>query len=252
MRHVGLYGSSAKNNPTTTGRIVMTTRKTRTTKQNEEISIAFAFAEYDAHKRRVRDQREKRDRELATSVGVEIGIMRESDRRKARENKIWDRGFIVGVLVAVACILIGLYSASLAEGATRPAPKAIPATAAQSYPPHWRTWLRIGMCEQPKRGISWHDVKTDKQRIRSIAWKQTYNHSFPGGLGFTRQNWDDFKPPSAKRIALMSDATIAQQLWAAERLWRWAERTYPGNGHTAWVCSYTIGWTTSDPDDALR
>jgi hypothetical protein len=108
------------------------------------------------------------------------------------------------------------------------------------------------MCEQPKRGISWHDVKTDKQRIQSIAWKQTYNHSFPGGLGFTRQNWDDFKPPSAKRIALMSDATIAQQLWAAERLWRWAERTYPGNGHTAWVCSFTIGWTTSDPDDAIR
>lgn len=250
MRRVGLYGSSAKNNPTTTGRIVMTTRKTRTTKQNEEISIAFAFAEYDAHKRRVRDQREKRDRELATSVGIEIGIMRESDRRKARENKIWDRGFIVGVLVAVACILIGLYSASLAEGATRPAPIAM--QAAQSYPPHWRTWLRIGMCEQPKRGISWHDVKTDKQRIRSIAWGQNYNYSFPGGLGFTRQNWDDFKPASAKRIVLMSDATIAQQLWAAERLWRWAERTYPGNGHTAWVCSYTIGWTTSDPDDAIR
>jgi len=252
MRHVGLYGSSAKNNPTTTGRIVMTTRKTRTTKQNEEISIAFAFAEYDAHKRRVRDQREKRDRDLATSVGIEIGTLREADRRKARENKIWDRGFIVGVLVAVACILIGLYSASLAEGATRPAPTAIPATATQAYPPHWRTWLRIGMCEQPKRGISWHDVKTDKQRIQSIAWRQNYNYSFPGGLGFTRQNWDNFKPPSAKRIALMSDATIAQQLWAAERLWRWAERTYPSNGHTAWVCSFTIGWTTSDPDDALR
>ena len=252
MRRVGLYGSSAKNNPTTTGRIVMTTRKTRTTKQNEEISIAFAFAEYDAHKRRVRDQREKRDRDLATSVGIEIGTLREADRRKARENKIWDRGFIVGVLVAVACILIGLYSASLAEGATRPAPTAIPATAAQAYPPHWRTWLRIGMCEQPKRGISWHDVKTDKDRLRSIAWKQTYNHSFPGGLGFTRQNWDDFKPPSAKRIVLMSDATIAQQLWAAERLWRWAERTYPTNGHTAWECSFTIGWTTGDPADALR
>jgi hypothetical protein len=108
------------------------------------------------------------------------------------------------------------------------------------------------MCEQPKRGISWHDVKTDKDRIRSIAWKQNYNHSFPGGLGLTLANWDTFKPPSAKRIALMSQATIAQQLWAAERLWRWAERTYPTNGHTAWVCSYVIGWTTGDPDDALR
>jgi hypothetical protein len=112
--------------------------------------------------------------------------------------------------------------------------------------------LRIGICEQPKRGISWQDVKTDKQRIRSIAWKQNYNYSFPGGLGLTNANWDSFKPRSARGIERMSEATIAQQLWAAERLWRWAERTYPTNGHTAWDCSYTIGWTTADPDDALR
>ena len=228
----------------------MTTRKTRT-KQTEEIGIAFAFTEYDAHTRRVRDQRAKRDRELATSVGIEIGIQREADRRKAREARIWDRGFIVGVIVALACILIGLYSASLAQGASRPAPHAASSSPFAGYPPHFRTWLRIGMCEQPKRGISWHDVKTDKDRIRSIAWTQNYNHSFPGGLGFTRQNWTDFRPHSARHIDLMSDASIAQQLWAAERLWRWAERTYPTNGHTAWVCSFTIGWTTADPDDAL-
>lgn len=230
----------------------MTTRKTRTTKQNEEIAIAFSFTEYDAHKRRIENDRRKRDIDLATTVGIEVGTQREADRRKAREAKIWDRGFIVGVIVAVLCILIGLYSASLAEGASRPAPSAATSTAAQAYPPHWRTWLRIGMCEQPKRGISWHDVKTDKDRIRSIAWHQTYNSSFPGGLGFTRQNWTDSRPRSARNIELMSGATIAQQLWAAERLWRWAERTYPTNGHTAWECSFTIGWTTGDPDDALR
>jgi hypothetical protein len=252
MSLAGNYGRSPKNSPTTTGRIVMTPRKTRTTKQNEDIAIAFAFTEYDAHTRRVRDQRAKRDRDLATSVGIEIGTRREADRRKAREARIWDRGFIVGVFVALACILIGLYSASLAEGASRPAPSSVTTTQAQAYPPHWRTWLRIGMCEQPKRGISWHDVKTDKDRIRSIAWKQNYNYSFPGGLGLTNANWDSFKPRSARAIDRMSDATIAQQLWAAERLWRWAERTYPSNGHTAWVCSFTIGWTTSDPDDALR
>ena len=252
MRVAGNYGSSAKNNPTTTGRIVMTTRKTRTTKQTEDIAIAFAFTEYDAHTRRVRDQRAKLDRELATSVGIEIGTQREADRRKAREAKIWDRGFIVGVFVALACILVGLYSASLAQGASRPAPSAATSTAFAGFPPNFRTWLRIGMCEQPKRGISWHDVKTDKDRIRSIAWNQNYNHSFPGGLGFTRQNWTDFRPRSARNIELMSDATIAQQLWAAERLWRWAERTYPTNGHTAWECSFTIGWTTGDPKDALR
>jgi hypothetical protein len=108
------------------------------------------------------------------------------------------------------------------------------------------------MCEQPKRGISWHDVKTDKDRIRSIAWHQTYNSSFLGGQGFTRLNWTDFRPHSARHIDLMSDATIMQQLWASERLWRWAERTYPGAGFTAWDCSRVIGWTTSDPTDALR
>jgi len=251
MSLAGKYGSSAKNTTTTRGRIYMTTRKT-TKSTPEDIAIAFAFTEYSAHRQRIEGDRRKRDRELATSVGIEIGIQREADRRKRREARIWDRGFIVGVIVALACILIGLYSASLAQGASRPAPSVAKSSSAQAYPPHWRTWLRIGMCEQPKRGISWHDVKTDKQRLRSIAWTQNYNHSFPGGLGLTRLNWDTFKPPSAKRIALMSDATIAQQLWAAERLWRWAERTYPTNGHTAWECSYTIGWTTGDPADALR
>ena len=252
MSLAGNYGRSPKNTTTTRGRIYMTTRKTRTTKQTEDIAIAFAFTEYDAHTRRVREQRAKRDRELATSVGIEIGTQREADRRKAREARIWDRGFIVGVFVALACILIGLYSASLAEGASRPAPSAATSTPFAGFPPHYRTWLRIGMCEQPKRGISWHDVKTDKQRIRSIAWNQNYNHSFPGGLGFTRQNWTDFRPRSARNIELMSSASVAQQLWAAERLWRWAERTYPTNGHTAWECSFTIGWTTGDPADALR
>jgi len=186
MSLAGKYGSSAKNTTTTRGRIYMTTRKT-TKSTPEDIAIAFAFTEYSAHRQRIEGDRRKRDRELATSVGIEIGIQREADRRKAREARIWDRGFIVGVIVALACILIGLYSASLAQGASRPAPHAAASTSAQAYPPHWRTWLRIGMCEQPKRGISWHDVKTDKQRLRSIAWGQNYNHSFPGGLGLTRQ-----------------------------------------------------------------
>ncbi len=256
MRFAGHYGSSAKNTTTTHGRIIMTTRKTTKStpvavSPTEEHAIAFAFAEYSAHRLRIEGERRKRDRELATSVGIEIGIQCEADRRKAREARIWDRGFIVGVIVALACILVGLYSASLAQGASRPAPR-YALRAVEVYPPHWRTWLRIGMCEQPKRGISWHDVKTDKQRIRSIAWHQTYNSSFPGGEGFTKLNWINFRPYSARYIDLMSNASIAQQLWGAERLWRWAEGTYPGAGFTAWDCSRVIGWTTSDPNDALR
>lgn len=173
-----------------------------------------------------------------------------------RNGNAWSKGFCIGFISACIIVAVFLYGQQNAYGNERPSPHAMSSKHTKldtaGFPPHYRTWLRIGMCEQPKRGISWHDIKTDKQRVQSIAWKQTYNYSFPGGMGMTRLNWDTFKPRSAKHIALMSDATVAQQLWAAENIWRWAERTYPTNGHTAWECSFTIGWTTADPDDALR
>lgn len=171
---------------------------------------------------------------------------------RSKEHRAYMRGFCVGFLVALT-IIAALLTPALASAQTRPAP-ALRADAwpPAGVPPHYRTWLRIGMCEQPKRGISWLDVRTDRQRWRSIAWRQEYNWSFLGGLGLTRLNWETFRPRSARHIPLMSRATPVQQLWAAERLWRWAERTYPGAGFTAWECSRIIGWTTSDPDDALR
>jgi hypothetical protein len=245
MRRVGLYGSSAKNNPTTTERIVMTTRKTRTTKQNEEISIAFAFAEYDAHKRRVRDQREKRDRELATSVGIEIGTLREADRCKARENKIWDRGFIVGVLVAVACILIGLYSASLAEGATRPAPRAED-HAAKVLPPHWRQWLDTCHAEQPRPG-----TYAGRGSFKNIWWHQTTNYTYKGGCGFTQENWDAHKRKGQPRY--MSDASPLEQLWACERIYQhYAKIGGAAYGASVWDANDTIGFYGFAPVKATR
>ena len=108
------------------------------------------------------------------------------------------------------------------------------------------------MCEQPKRGISWHDVRTDRQRIASIAWHQSYNWGYPGGMGFTRLNFLTFRLRRDRRYATMNLAPYVDQMWAAERLWRWAEHTYPGRGYTAWDCSRVIGWTTSNPNDALR
>lgn len=175
---------------------------------------------------------------------------RRREHHRTERNRAWSRGFCVGFITACVIVALFMYGQREAYGATREAPRAT--TAQKSWPPNWRTWLRIGMCEQPKRGISWHDVNTDAERFASLAWHQTYNHGFPGAMGMTRQNWRDFRPHSARHIDLASNATPAQQLWAAERLWRWAERTYPTNGHSAWECSYVIGWTTSDPKDAIQ
>jgi hypothetical protein len=235
MRRAGIYGSSAKNNPTTTGRIVMTPRKTRTTKKTEEVTIAFAFAENDQHARRQRDERSKRERELATTIGIEIGTMREADRRKARENKIWDRGFIVGVLVAMACILIGLYSASLAEGATRPAPRATQ-YAAKALPPHWRQWLDTCHAEQPRPGTD-----AGVGRWGNIWWKQTKNYTYKGGCGFTQANWDAHKRKGQPRY--MSDATPLEQLWACERIYQfYAKIGGPAYGASVWDANDTLGF----------
>lgn len=162
---------------------------------------------------------------------------RRLEHYKNREARAWTRGFAIGFTVAFI-LVVAWFAPALASART-------------PMPPNYRAWLRIGMCEQPKPGISWHDVDTDAERIRAINWRGGLPN-YPGGLGLTRLNWTTFRPPSAKHIALMSDASIQQQLWAAERLWRWAERTYPGYGFTAWECSRVIGWTTSDPKDALR
>lgn len=181
---------------------------------------------------------------------------RRSEHYRTERNRAWSRGFAVGFVTACIIVAAFMYGQREAYGATREAPRVMSNPKAnidtKAWPPNWRTWLRIGMCEQPKRGISWHDVDTDAERFASIAWHQTYNHSFVGGLGFTAQNWRDFRPRSARHIDRMSDATPAQQLWAAERLWRWAEREFPTNGHSAWRCSYVIGWTTADPKDAIQ
>ena len=99
------------------------------------------------------------------------------------------------------------------------------------YPPHYKTFIAIAKCEQPSRGGGgWH----------GIAWKQEYNHSFKGGMGMTTQNWMDFKRKGQPDN--MAKATPVEQLWAAWRLYKWADKTYPGYGWTAWVCSPMVGF----------
>lgn len=235
MSLAGNYGRSPKNSPTTTGRIVMTPRKTRTTKQTEEIAIAFAFTEYDAHKRRIENDRRKRDIDLATSVGIEVGTMREADRRKAREARIWDRGFIIGVFVAIICILVGLYSVSIAEGASRPAPSPH-AAATMSLPPHYKQWLNTCHAEQPRPG-----TYAGRGTFANIWWHQTTNYTYVGGCGFTALNWSQFKRKG--QPATMNLASPLEQLWACERIYNhFAKIGGPAYGASVWDANQTIGF----------
>lgn len=171
-------------------------------------------------------------------------------------------GFIIGMILALALMLASIYFVGSAEA------RSLPDQHARSAMPHerrsidmtqirrvpfYRTWLRVGMCEQPKPGISWLDVRTDRQRVAAINWRHDGpGVTFPGGLGMTQTLWEQFRRSSQRRVARMSRASIVEQLWSAYRFWRWAERTYPGYGYTGWDCSRIIGWTTSNPNDALR
>ena len=132
------------------------------------------------------------------------------------------------IAICASCVVVGLLAPEQAMTLTRPAPKA---SQPSLYPPHYKTFIAIAKCEQPSRGGGgWH----------GIAWKQEYNYSFKGGMGMTTRNWMDFKRKGQPEN--MAKATPVEQLWAAWRLYKWANKTYPGNGYTAWECSPKIGF----------
>jgi len=54
--------------------------------------------------------------------------------------------------------------------------------------------VKIAQCEQPGKG--W----------KGIAWHQTKNYSFYGGMGMTQGNWDSFKRKGQPKY--MHKATI--------------------------------------------
>ena len=138
------------------------------------------------------------------------------------------RSALIILAVCAVCVVIDLLSPQQALTLTRPAPRAIQSS---PYPPHYMTFIAIAKCEQPSRGGGgWH----------GIAWKQEYNYSFKGGMGMTTQNWMDFKRKGQPDN--MAKATPIEQLWSAWRLYRWADKTYPGYGWTAWVCSPMVGF----------
>ena len=120
----------------------------------------------------------------------------------------------------------------------------------KQLPPHWRTWVAIGRCEMPVKGVPGYTSGDGRSVWMGIAWNQTRNSTY-NGLGLTAQNWETFRRASQKSVDV-HEATPIEQLWSAERLWAWANSEYPGNGWTAWECSPMIGWTTSNPTDAIR
>ena len=124
------------------------------------------------------------------------------------------------------------------------------ANAKKQLPPNFETWILIAKCEMPVKGVPRYTAGNGRSAWRGIAWNQTTNHTY-NGLGMTRQNWETFRRPSQKLVDV-HEASPLEQLWSAQRLWQWANKTYPGNGWTAWECSRKIGWTTSNPKDALR
>ena len=130
---------------------------------------------------------------------------------------------------AIAVATVGLLPVAT-DARTRPAPRVEPRV--DTPPKHWiKTALKIGKCEQPSgRKGAWAGVN----------WKNEKNYSFLGGMGMTLQNWGDFKRKGQPER--MSDATPMEQVWAAWRLYSWAEKTYPGYGYTAWECSEMIGF----------
>ena len=122
----------------------------------------------------------------------------------------------------LACVIIGAFLVGQTNAHAH----------AAAPPRYWvDTALKIGACEQPSGRVG---------KWAGVWWKNEKNYSFLGGMGMTLLNWENFKRPGQPER--MSDATPIEQIWAAWRLYQWAEKTYPGYGWTAWDCDKTIGF----------
>ncbi len=157
------------------------------------------------------------------------------EQRREQRDRAFGRGFAIGFVFACVLICAFLYGQSEVHAA-KPHRTAAP--------PHLDTWLAIAKCEQPKpRGWG---------KWGSVNWHQTHNYTFPGGGGMQTVLWTLHRRPHMKHAQTMDEASALEQVWAMYRFWVWAEKTYPGAGYTGWECSAKIGWTTSNPADAIK
>ena len=200
------------------------------------------------------EQRDARDRQLAASVGIEIGRLREQKAAVQREHRASMRGFIIGVILAsviVATIFTGISQAKASSAAGWPV---APRAASTQLPPGWRAFLSVCHQEQPRIGSE--RVSEKKNRgggwWHNIAWHQTYNHSFLGGCGFRNgENWDRFKRRG--QPATMNLATPIEQLWACYRIYSYYARIGgAAYGASVWGASNEIGFRGLTPAGGWR
>ena len=163
------------------------------------------------------ERRNARDRILAREVGIEIGRRREAVKHERRASKSFTRGLATGILLIIIIYLIGLAGADYASaktiriGSGDASQRITYKAAAKDLPPGWQTFLEICKREQPAKGWGWG----------AVAWKQTYNASYPGGCGLTIANYLEVRhyswPDSAHLIS------PRDQLWASFWLyWKYA------------------------------
>ena len=151
---------------------------------------------------------------------------------------------ILFVLLVIVCSMMAL--ASLTRASEHPTRAMRPSST--DWPPAYfvRTAYRIGRCEQPSatRNGKW-------TTFQGIAWHQTHNYSFPGGLGYTQLLWTTFKRKGQPR--LMSSASPKEQVWAAWRGYKHFVRLLgQGGAATLWDCSHIIGFYGFNPDGTWR
>lgn len=193
-------------------------------------------------KREERDRRDARDRILAREVGIEIGRRREREKTMREKNRSFARGFFLGMIFVIIIGYLAVHAERMAHASTIKPRGVMSAHAAtpKRLPPHWKTWIKIGQCEQPGRG--W----------KGINW--THDGSgvtFPGGLGFTLLLADWYRPADAR--GRMSKWTPLQQLWAAERMFdAYAKRGGQAYAATLWDCSADIGFYGFNADGSWR
>ena len=189
-------------------------------------------------KREERERRDARDRVLAREVGIEIGKRRAELRHERQKQRVFWRGFILGVVFTIILLVLFWYPARDIQASTIMAPKNQQTLGAKHEPRMparsvIEAIVKVGQCEQPApRGAGyWRDIR----------WDAYPGKTWPGGLGIMQIHHDQFRPKGTP--ADPTKATPAQQIRVAWRAYKHYRRIYGiGGGATFWVCSAKVGF----------
>ena len=180
----------------------MSNTKTPTTKTQSEPCQEWEWTSEQI------ERRNARDRILAREVGIEIGRRREAVKNEKQSAKSFTRGLFIGIAIVIIVYLIGLAGADYANATTirigsgDASQRVTYKPYKKDLPPGWRVYLEVCKREQPAKGWGW----------AAVAWKQTHNHSFPGGCGLTIANFQEIR--HASWPSSMDQLSPRDQLWA--------------------------------------